>query len=197
MSSNNDRTVWTRDKILARVRELDDGDMGWYQDIQLGNGLSTKTRQVWGEDLDHPKRRWGYIDAAVPTDMTGLSVLDVGCNAGYASFQAADRGATDIVGVDLKQGYIDQANFCADVRGQAIDFRVGSVYDVVDSAELSISSSSSDCCTTVGTSSTPSRRCRRPALRRSCANLRSIPTTADPLDPSHPAIEVRRPGRRR
>lgn len=117
-------------EILARVRELDKGDMGWYQDIDLGNGLSTKSRRVWGEDLDHPKRRWKNIEPAVPLDMSGMSVLDIGCNAGFVSFQAADRGATDVVGIDLKQGYIDQANFCADVRGQSVDFRLGSVYDV-------------------------------------------------------------------
>lgn len=64
--------------------------MGRYQDIDLGNGLSTRSRRVWGEDLDHPKRRWKNIEPAVPLDMSGMSVLDIGCNAGFVSFQAAD-----------------------------------------------------------------------------------------------------------
>jgi SAM-dependent methyltransferase len=62
--------------------------------------------------------------------MSGMSVLDIGCNAGHFAFQAKDRGAVDVVGVDLKQGYVDQARFCAEVRGQDVDFRVMSIYDL-------------------------------------------------------------------
>ena len=82
MASDGDRSDRSSEEILERVRELDDNDMGWHQNIDLRNGLSTKSRRIWGEGLDRPKQRWGYIDAAVPTDMTGLSVFDVGCNAG-------------------------------------------------------------------------------------------------------------------
>jgi tRNA (mo5U34)-methyltransferase len=121
---------WTDEAIRERVRDLDENGLGWYQNIQLRDGISTKTRRIWGEDIDHPRRRWGYLEAAIPNDLAGMSVLDVGCNAGFTSFQAADRGATDVVGIDLKEGYIDQARFCAEVRGQDVDFRVGSVYDV-------------------------------------------------------------------
>ncbi|MEM9748144.1 MAG: class I SAM-dependent methyltransferase [Actinomycetota bacterium] len=122
-------TSLTDDQIRARIDELD-RDLGWYQNIDLGRGISTKSRQVWGEDLDHPRRRWGYIEHAVPTDFSGMSVLDVGCNAGFISFEAADRGATDVVGVELKSGYVEQARFCAEVRDQPVDFREMSVYDV-------------------------------------------------------------------
>jgi tRNA (mo5U34)-methyltransferase len=121
---------WSEEQIRERIRQFEDDGLGWYQNIDLGNGITTKTRSFWGEDLDHPRRRWHDLVHAVPSDLSGKSVLDIGCNAGFVSFEAADRGAVDVVGIDLKQDYIDQANFCAEVRQQPIDFRVGSVYDL-------------------------------------------------------------------
>lgn len=122
-------STWTPEAIDARIQELDD-DLGWYQDIDLLNGRSTKTRRVWGEEIDHPKKRWTEMASVVPDDMTGMSVLDIGCNAGYFSFQAKDRGAAEVLGVDLKQGYIDQARFCAEVRNQDVEFQQCDIYDL-------------------------------------------------------------------
>ena len=121
----------TRDDeaIDRRIAELDE-DPGWYQDIELPDGRRTKTRRVWGEEIDHPRKRFAMIAPSVPDDMSGLSVLDIGCNAGHFAFQAADRGATDIVGVDYNPGYIEQAKFCAEVRDQDVDFRVMDIYDL-------------------------------------------------------------------
>ena len=121
--------TWTEDEIRTRIHELDD-DLGWYQNIDLGNGVQTKSRRVWGEDLDHPRKRFAEMEPAVPARLDGKSVLDIGCNAGYFSFDAKDRGAVDVVGVDLKPGYIEQARFCADVRGQEIDFHLRDIYEL-------------------------------------------------------------------
>lgn len=121
--------TWTDSEIDDRIRELDE-DPGWYQNIALPGGRSTKTRRVWGEDLDHPRKRWVEIASAVPADMTGMSVLDIGCNAGHFAFQAKDRGASVVLGIDRDERYIQQARFCAEVRDQEIDFRVMDIYDL-------------------------------------------------------------------
>jgi tRNA (mo5U34)-methyltransferase len=119
-------------QIRERIRYFDEEGLGWYQNIDLGHGISTKTRRVWGEDIDHPRKRWQEIAGAVPASLAGKSVLDLGCNAGWICFEAVDRGSTDVCGIDHKQGYIDQARFCAEVRGQDVDFRVGSIYDLAE-----------------------------------------------------------------
>lgn len=121
-------------EIEARIAELDE-DPGWYQDVELLNGVHTKTRQVWGEEIDHPRKRFAEVEPALPKDMSGMSVLDIGCNAGHFAFQAADRGASRVVGVDRHEGYIEQAKFCSEVRGQDIDFRVMDIYDLRDLGE--------------------------------------------------------------
>lgn len=117
------------DQIRERIAEFDAG-IGWYQNIDLGNGIQTKSRRIYGEEIDHPRKRWNEVEPAVPEDLTGKSVLDIGCNAGYICFEAVRRGASRVVGIDLKQEYIDQARFCADVLGADVDFHVMSIYDL-------------------------------------------------------------------
>ena len=116
-------------EIQKRIKDLDH-DLGWYQDIDLGGGLHTKSRVIWGEDRDHPRRRWERIEPAVPPDLTGMSVLDIACNAGFFAFEAKKRGADYVCGIDLKPGYIEQAKFCADVMGVDINFQTCSIYEL-------------------------------------------------------------------
>jgi tRNA (mo5U34)-methyltransferase len=58
-------------------------------------------------------------------------VLDIGCNAGFYSFEMKRRGAGRVVGIDFDDYYLDQARFAAEVLGfEDIEFRRMSVYDV-------------------------------------------------------------------
>ena len=117
----------SKQQVRRRIAELD-SDPGWYQDIDVGDGMRTKSRVIWGEDPDHPRRRWEQIAGAIPGDLSGMSVLDIGCNAGYFAFQAKQRGARYVCGVDLKPGYIEQARFCAEAKDLDVDFRTLSIY---------------------------------------------------------------------
>lgn len=129
MASQESPGILSHADIVRKIAEFD-ADLGWYQDIDLGNGLRTKSRVVWGEETDHPRRRWEAISHAVPTDLSERSVLDIGCNAGFIALEAARRGASDVLGVDIRQGYVDQARFCAEVTGLNADFEVWDVYEL-------------------------------------------------------------------
>ncbi len=118
-------------EIRRRVAEFE-AAIGWYQRIDLGNGITTKTRRIFGEDIDHPRKRWLEVAPAVPANLSGMSVLDIGCNAGFVCFEAIRRGASRVLGVDLKQEYIDQAKFCAEVLGADVEFRVLDIADLAD-----------------------------------------------------------------
>jgi tRNA (mo5U34)-methyltransferase len=120
---------WSRQDVLSRVAELEER-VGWYQDIDLGSGIHTKSRVLWGEAIDHPRQRWGNLSSAVPADLTGKSVLDIGCNAGYLALEAKKRGADYVLGIDVREGYIEQGRFCADVLGLDVDFQQLSIYDL-------------------------------------------------------------------
>ncbi len=49
-----------------------------------------------------------------PEDMTGLTVLDVGCNAGFYSLKVKERGAKRVVALDVAEKNIRQAKFLSE-----------------------------------------------------------------------------------
>src|SRR5947209_18146324 len=63
----------------------------WWHSIDLGDGVVTPG----GYDNREQLRR-----AAMPADLTGWSVLDVGAWDGYYSFEAERRGASRVMALD-------------------------------------------------------------------------------------------------
>lgn len=51
--------------------------------------------------------------------LRGRRVLDLGCNAGFWSLAAIESGAEFVLGVDLKQEYVDQAKLVFEAKGVA------------------------------------------------------------------------------
>jgi protein-L-isoaspartate O-methyltransferase len=56
----------------------------------------------------------------LPRDLSGLSLLDVGCNEGYFCQEAWRRGAMHVVGMDRNSKFIDQAR----ERDSRTDYRI-------------------------------------------------------------------------
>ena len=63
----------------------------------------------------------------LPSDMTGLRVLDGGCGTGALAVAAAERGAS-VVGIDVSASLVDIARKRAPA-GLDIDWRVGDMLD--------------------------------------------------------------------
>jgi tRNA (mo5U34)-methyltransferase len=120
-------TGYTQDEIRARVRELGK----WFHDLDLA-GVRTAPDHFL---FDYPNVKWQRFASAVPADLSGRTVLDIGCNAGFYSIEMKRRGADRVVGVDFDPRYLAQARFAAEVTGQEIEFRQLSVYDVALLAE--------------------------------------------------------------
>lgn len=119
-----------REEILSGLKRLEP----WFHCIELGHGLRTKTRSIVGEQIDHPLSTWQLIRRALPQELTGKSLLDVGCNAGFYAVEAKRLGAGHVVGVDARRFHIRQARFVRRVLGLDIDFRRQSVYDLKSQA---------------------------------------------------------------
>jgi tRNA (mo5U34)-methyltransferase len=79
---------------------------------------------------DYPSLKWRRFAHAIPADLTGRTVLDIGCNAGFYALEMKRRGADRVVGVDWDEAYLAQARFAAEANGADIEFRQLSVYDV-------------------------------------------------------------------
>ena len=115
-------TLEAPNEIERRVRELGD----WFQNINL-NGVQTAPRHFLG---DYPSVKFQRFAHALPADLTGKSVLDIGCNAGFYSIEMKRRGAERVLGVDFDERYLAQGRFAAETLGMEIEFRQLSVYDV-------------------------------------------------------------------
>jgi tRNA (mo5U34)-methyltransferase len=116
----------TRSEILSGLKLLEP----WFHRIDLGDGIFTKTESVMGEPVDHPRESWEVIQQCLPPDLTGKSVLDVGCNGGFYCVEAKRRGASRVLGVDGQRQHVRQALFVRKVLGLDLEFRRFSVYDL-------------------------------------------------------------------
>ena len=115
------------EQIRQRVEELGE----WFHNLDLG-GVKTAPDHFLG---DYPQIKWQQFAFAIPEDLTGKSVLDIGCNAGFYSIEMKRRGADRVVGIDSDEKYLAQARFAAKVNNVEIEFRNLSVYRVADLRE--------------------------------------------------------------
>ncbi len=109
-------------RIRERVQELGD----WFHNLNLG-GVQTAPNHFLG---DYPAVKWRAFQHALPASLEGLTVLDVGCNAGFYSIEMKRRGALRVVGVDSDDRYLAQARFAAEVSDVSIELHNLSVYDL-------------------------------------------------------------------
>src|ERR1051326_2622962 len=91
----------SEDEIRRRVAELGQ----WFHNLDL-RGVKTAPHHFLG---DYPEVKWRHFAHAIPADLSGKSVLDVGCNAGFYSIKMKQRGAERVVGIDTDGKYLDQA----------------------------------------------------------------------------------------
>ena len=111
-----------REALARRIDELGE----WFHNINL-LGVNTAPQHFLG---DFPNVKWKHISAAIPEDLSGATVLDIGCNGGFYSLELKKRGAERVVGIDVDERYLNQARFAARTLGLEIEFEKRSVYDV-------------------------------------------------------------------
>jgi tRNA (mo5U34)-methyltransferase len=113
---------FTVDQIQSRVHELGP----WFHNLSL-SGVQTAPNHFLG---DYPSTKWQRFQDAIPKDLSGTTVLDIGCNAGFYSIEMKLRGASRVLGIDHDEDYLKQARFAAEVLGLDISFELMSVYEV-------------------------------------------------------------------
>jgi len=103
----------------------------WFHNLHLPDGTQTAPNHPLG---DFPLFKWKKISETIPERLKGWSVLDIGCNAGFYSFELAKRGA-NVTGIDLDGHYLKQARWAAtqyNLDGR-VRFRKMQIYDLVHS----------------------------------------------------------------
>jgi tRNA (mo5U34)-methyltransferase len=100
----------------------------WFHNLHLPDGTQTAPDHRLG---DFPSYKWEVLRPHIPERLDGWTALDLGCNAGFYSFELARRGAK-VTAIDLDEHYLHQARWAAREYGLegAIDFRRMQVYDL-------------------------------------------------------------------
>jgi len=88
---------------------------GFYQVTDAGM-LATETQGL-------SNKKWEAMQ--MPTDMSGKSVLDIGCSEGYFAQQCARLGAHPVLGVDSSLGRLLTASFQSRTAGLSVRYRMG------------------------------------------------------------------------
>ncbi|HEX8525201.1 MAG TPA: TIGR04290 family methyltransferase [Tepidisphaeraceae bacterium] len=81
----------------------------WFHNLHLPDGTQTCPDHWLG---DFPSFKWAEVGNWLPKDLNGWTCLDIGCNAGFYSFELARRGAT-VLGIDVDERYLQQARWAA------------------------------------------------------------------------------------
>lgn len=115
------------DQLERRVRELGE----WFHNLNL-HGVQTAPNHFLG---DYPEVKFRRFASAIPEDLRGWTVLDIGCNGGFYSLEMKRRGADRVVGVDADPRYLAQARLAAEALEMEIELRQLSVYDVAQLGE--------------------------------------------------------------
>ena len=100
----------------------------WFHNLHLPGGRRTAPDHPLG---DFPAFKWEQIAPHVPQDLRGARALDIGCNAGFYSFELARRGA-QVLAVDVDEHYLRQARWAAGELGLAdrVELRRLGVYEL-------------------------------------------------------------------
>jgi tRNA (mo5U34)-methyltransferase len=112
----------------GRLKDSIDSLKPWFHNLHLPNGVQTAPDHYFG---DFPSFKWNDIKTAIPKNLEGWTALDIGCNAGFYSFELAKRGA-DVLGIDLDPHYLRQAKWAAKQMGlnNKVKFKQMQVYDI-------------------------------------------------------------------
>jgi 2-polyprenyl-3-methyl-5-hydroxy-6-metoxy-1,4-benzoquinol methylase len=124
----------TEQQIRDRIRDL----APFHHSIDLPYGLNTLSENPPGVGHGNRMSRlmsngWPALLNACGGSLDGLTVLDVACNCGGYTVEAAKAGAKRVLGFDVVDRYIEQGNFAKEALAhdlQGIEFRKLSVEDV-------------------------------------------------------------------
>jgi len=114
----------TREELVAGLEALSP----FLHKVDLPHGLSTTPHTRLANAVDHI---WPRMLKHFGGSLEGLRVLDLACNCGGFSFEAAKSGASEVFGIDIVEHYVKQANFIKEAIGASnVRFEKASLDDL-------------------------------------------------------------------
>jgi tRNA (mo5U34)-methyltransferase len=99
----------------------------WSHRVDFDNGVSTLDCVRRAPFSELPLSKFRQVASVIPfTELAGGRLLDVGCNAGYNSINAALNYQFSAVGIDVIRRHIHAACFLAALAGVSCEFELAS-----------------------------------------------------------------------
>lgn len=132
--ARSNRAKVTEPTLPDEQRALADQVRGlgtWFHNVRLDADRRVQTAPDHPLG-DFPSNFWQFFQHVVPPDLSGKTVLDIGCNGGFYAMEMARRGARRVLAIDHDQTYLEQARFARDHLGyqDRIELRQVDVYEV-------------------------------------------------------------------
>ncbi len=96
----------------------------WHHNVELAPGVWTNPQMG-----DHPMARWKLIEPYVPEDLSGKTVLDLGCSSGFFSAMFKKRGAERVVAVDISDSAVREAQLLTEIFETPVEIIQSDIYD--------------------------------------------------------------------
>ena len=122
----SERSKQETQAVLARFRD-------WFYAFTFTNGAATQapSADVGRIHQDRADLIFPLLDEMYAGRWEQLSCLDVACHQGWFAFQAAARGAGNVLGLDLRDEHVEMARAVRSVaRLGNIDFRRQNLYEI-------------------------------------------------------------------
>jgi SAM-dependent methyltransferase len=106
----------------------------WTYRFEFDDDVSTPVSDRGRINRQHERHAlfFARLLALTGGSLRGMRVLDLGCSSGFFSLAAAEAGADFVMGVDLKEEYIEQAELVFEAKGIAperYEFRAGDLFE--------------------------------------------------------------------
>jgi len=115
-------------ELESKIKQLG----AWYQKINIDGIITTKGGPYSG--IESAATTWKKMLNLLGSNFEGLNILDLGCNAGFYSIMAANKGAK-VVGIELTKVFFRQAIFLKDFYEQLWNKKLDITYinkDILD-----------------------------------------------------------------
>ena len=132
-----ENTAYTRAQLEQTLEQL--GPWGFY--FRLRDGLTTELAEEIREGRDSPRLTrnrtltrshmiTNTVEKLLGANINNSTVLDMGSNCGFFSFDIASRGAKQVTGIELRDENLARAHFLKDYYRQTnVNFVQGDVLD--------------------------------------------------------------------
>lgn len=111
-----------KQKILNSINSV----QSWFHKIEIAPGIVTPGVQNSVEVLSKIQ---------LPTDLSGLRVLDIGARDGFYSFECEKRGAAEVIAVDYSSPSITGFNVAKKLLDSKVEWVTANAYNI-DSLDL-------------------------------------------------------------